>query len=158
MMAPIGPEYVPPYDNPPLRRYTGQVFMHAPQRMHLSEYQKSSIASRSLRPWSTRMKCISAPGRGARKCDVYCVMGEPSALRDSIRTKRPRSEIRGISFSIPIDAMCNGGTFAERSALPSFVQTTTVPVSATAKLQPVTPAVFWRTKYGRVFIRWLSAR
>ncbi len=48
--------------------------------------------------------------------------------------------------------------FADRSALPSFVQTTTMPVSATAKLQPVMPAVFSRTKYGRVFMRWLSAR
>ncbi len=82
------------------------------------------------------------PGRGARKCEVYCVIGEPSALRDSMRINTPRSAILGISFSIPIDAICSGGTFAERSALPSFVHTTTVPVSATAKLQPVIPAVF----------------
>ncbi len=89
---------------------------------------------------------------------MYCVIGEPSALRESMRMNTPRSEILGINFSIPIDAMCNGGTFADRSALPSFVHTTTVPVSATAKLQPVMPAVFSRTKYGRVFMRWLSAR
>src|SRR5579863_10490292 len=133
MIAPIGPEYVPPYDRPPLLRYTGHVFMHAPQRMHLSEYQKSSIASRSERPLSTRMKCISVPGRGARKCDVYCVIGEPSALRDSMRTNTPRSAIVGMIFSMPIDAICSGGTFADKSALPSFVHTTTVPVSATAK-------------------------
>ena len=42
---------------------------------------------------------------------------------------------------MPIDAICNFGTFADKSALPSFVQTTKVPVSATAKLQPVMPAV-----------------
>ena len=37
-------------------------------------------------------------------------------------------------FSMPIEAMCNFGTLADRSALPSLVQTTKVPVSATAKL------------------------
>src|SRR5215471_18978204 len=105
MITPIGPEYVAPYDRPPLRLYTGQVFMHAPQRMHLSEYQKSAIPRRSERPLSTITMCISVPVRGARKCDVICVIGEPSALRDSILTKTPRCSIRGISFSMPIDAM-----------------------------------------------------
>src|SRR6516162_9698237 len=55
--------------------------MQAPQRMHLSEYQKSGMPSRCVRPLSTKTMCSSAPGRGARKCEVYCVMGEPSALR-----------------------------------------------------------------------------
>ena len=59
---------------------------------------------------------------------------------------------------MPIEAMCSGGTFAPRSALPSLVQTTTVPVSATAKFAPVMPAVRLGRKYGRVCMRWLSAR
>ena len=44
-------------------------------------------------------------------------------------------------FSMPIEAICSFGTLADRSALPSLVQTTKVPVSATAKLQPVMPGV-----------------
>src|SRR6202165_4342418 len=105
MIAPIGPEYVKPYDKPPLRRYTGQVFMHAPQRMHFSEYQKSAMPRRSERPLSTRTMCISVPSRGRRKCDVSCVIGEPRALRDSIRTNTPRCSILGMIFSVPIEAM-----------------------------------------------------
>src|SRR5512133_462501 len=140
MMTPIGPEYVAPYDRPPLRRYTGQVFMQAPQRMHLSDVQKSAMPSRSERPLSTSTTCISPPARGTRKCDVICVMGEPSALRDSMRTNTPRCSIFGISFSMPMEAMCSFGTFALRSALPSLVHTTKLPVSATAKLAAVSPA------------------
>ena len=79
--------------------------MQAPQRMHFSEYQKSAMPSRSERPLSTSTMCISVPSRGARKCEVSCVIGEPSALRDSIRTKTPRCSIRGIIFSMPIEAM-----------------------------------------------------
>ena len=79
--------------------------MHAPQRMHLSEYQKSAMPKRSARPLSTSTICICVPARGARKCDVSCVIGEPSALRDNIRTNTPRSSIRGTIFSMPIDAM-----------------------------------------------------
>ena len=118
--------------------------MQAPQRMHFSEYQKSSMPRRSERPLSTSTTCISVPGRGARKCDVICVMGEPSALRDSMRTKTPRCSIFGSSFSMPIEAMCSDGTLAPRSALPSLVQTTKLPVSAIAKLAPVIPACAFR--------------
>ena len=46
---------------------------------------------------------------------------------------------------------------AERSALPSFVQTTTVPVSATAKLHPVIPASAEMIR-GRVASLCVSAR
>ena len=41
---------------------------------------------------------------------------------------------------MPIEAMCSFGRLTPRSALPSLVQTTTLPVSATAKLAPVMPA------------------
>ena len=46
----------------------------------------------------------------------------------------------GISFSIPMQAMCSFGSETPRSALPSLVQTTKPPVSAMAKLTPVRPA------------------
>ena len=114
--------------------------MQAPQRMHLSEVQKSSMPSRSERPLSTSTTCISVPGRGARKCEVICVIGEPSALRESMRMNTPRCSTLGISFSMPMEAMCSGGMLALRSALPSLVQTTKLPVSATAKFAPVMPA------------------
>jgi len=101
--------------------------------------------------------CISVPGRGPRKCEVYWVIGEPSAERDSRRMNTPRCSTRGMIFSMPIEWICSGGTLPERSALPSLVQVTTVPVSAMAKLQPVRPASALRIS-GRVVSRWLSAR
>src|SRR6516164_5624850 len=104
------------------------------------EHRKSGMPSRCVRPLSTKTICSSAPGRGARKCEVYCVMGEPSALRDSMRMNTPRCSIFGMIFSMPMQAMCNLGTLAERSALPSLVQTTKLPFSATAKFAPVIPA------------------
>ena len=79
--------------------------MQAPQRMHFSEVQKSLMPRRSERPLSTRTTCISGPGRGARKCEVICVIGEPSALRESMRTKTPRCSVRGMTFSMPTQAM-----------------------------------------------------
>ena len=53
--------------------------------------------------------------------------------------------------------MCSGGTLAERSAVPSLVQTTKAPVSATAKFAPVRPASALRIS-GRVASRWVRAR
>jgi hypothetical protein len=60
-------------------------------------------------------------------------MACPVALRASSRRKTGRSVIRGMTFSIPTHAMWIGGRCIPRSALPSFVQITTLPVSATAK-------------------------
>ena len=85
------------------------------------------------------------------------MIGEPSALRDNSRTNTARCSSRGMIFSMPIEAMCSFGTLAERSALPSLVQTTTPPVSATAKLQPVMPASAARIN-GRFASRCASAR
>ena len=71
--------------------------------------------------------------------------------------KTPRSRARGISFSMPMLAMWSGGTLAPMSALPSLVQTTNPPVSATAKLAPVMPASA-AMNFGRAFWRIASAR
>ena len=71
---------------------------------------------------------------------MYVVIGWPVALRASNRVKTARSIHRGISFSIPMQAMCSGGREMPISALPSFVHTTMPPVSATAKFTPVIPA------------------
>src|SRR5246127_1601452 len=113
--------------------------MHAPQRMHFSECQNSGIPSLRVRPLSTNTICSSPPFFGPVKCEEYCVSGEPTALRDNKRRKTPMSSTRGTSFSMPMLAMCNGGTAAPMSAFPSFVQTRNVPVSAMAKFPPVHP-------------------
>src|SRR6516225_9792338 len=87
--------------------------MQAPQRMHLSDVQNSAMPRRADRPLSTSTKCISPPSCGPRKCEVYCVTGEPSALRDNRRTNTARCSSRGMIFSIPIEAICSFGTLAE---------------------------------------------
>src|ERR1700721_2862546 len=156
-MTPIGPEYVAPYASPPLRRYTGQVFMQGPHRMHLSECQKSGIPSLRVRPLSTNTMCSSPPFLGPVKWEEYCVSGAPSALRARRRRKTPMSSTFGIIFSIPMLAMWSGGTEAPMSALPSFVQTMKVPVSAIAKLPPVMPAPAARN-LGRALLRMVSVR
>ena len=85
-------------------------------------------------------RCISCPGNGPWKCEVYWVMSRPSALRDSSRMNSGRSLWRGITFSIPMVATYSGGRVALMSALPSLVHTTMPPVSAIPKLTPVMPA------------------
>src|SRR5438445_11263381 len=112
-MTPMGPEYVAPYARPPLRRYTGQVFMQAPQRMHLSECQKSAMPSRRLRPLSTSTMCNSPPLLGPVKWEEYCVSGAPSPLRANSLRNTPKSSTRGMIFSMPMLAMCSGGTGCE---------------------------------------------
>ena len=84
--------------------------------------------------------CISPPGRGPWKCEVYAVIGCPVALRASIRRNTASSRGDGTSFSTPMQAMWIGGSAVPRSAFPSLVQTTTPPVEAMAKLTPVSPA------------------
>ena len=108
--------------------------------MQASERRKSGSASSALRPLSTSTMCSSPPGRGPWKCEVYAVIGWPVAERASSRRNTPRSAARGISFSMPMQAMCSVGSDMPRSALPSFVQTTKPPVSAMAKFTPVMPA------------------
>ena len=58
------------------------------------------------------------------------------------------SSIPATTLSIPKTAMCTGGSVSVRSALPSLVTITTVPVSAIAMLAPVMPTAalmnFWR--------------
>src|SRR5271168_4801392 len=81
--------------------------MQAPQRMHLSEVRNSSVPSRADRPLSTSTMCISPPARGPRKCEVYCVIGEPSALHDKRRMNTARCSSRGMIFSMPIEAICS---------------------------------------------------
>ena len=76
-------------------------------------------------------------------------MGEPSALRDSRRTNTARCSRRGMIFSMPIEAMCSVGTLADRSALPSLVQTTNAARLGDREIAPVMPGV-GRKDEGRV--------
>ena len=64
----------------------------------------------------------------------------PVAERARRRSSTPRSAARGSSFSMPTHTTWSGGSAIPRSALPSFVQITTPPVSARAKFAPVMPA------------------
>ena len=73
----------------------------------------------------------------------------------------PRSLARGMIFSMPMQAMWIGGRLVPMSALPSLVQTTTPPVSAMAKLTPVSPACaarnFWRRWPRAASVRYLGS-
>ena len=129
--------------------------MQAPHRIHFREVLKSEFPNLLLRPLSVRIICNSPPYLGPVKCEVYCVAGVPKALRDNNPMNTLRSRVRGIIFSIPILAMCKGGTEAPISAFPSLVQTTNVPVSATAKFAPVMPAPAFKN-LGRELLRMAS--
>ena len=78
-------------------------------------------------------------------------MACPVALLASRRIMTLRSIMRGTNFSIPIQAMCSGGSETPKSAFPSLVQTTIPPVSATAKLTPVIPASASRNRLRNSF-------
>jgi hypothetical protein len=65
------------------------------------------------------------------------VSAKPSALRDSRRMNTAKCSRRGMIFSMPIEAICSFGTLADKSALPSLVQTTTAPVSDWVATAPV---------------------
>jgi len=54
-----------------------------------------------------------------------------------------------MTFSIPTDAMWIGASAIPRSAFPSFVQTTNPPVSAMAKLIPVSVQSAARKRWRR---------
>jgi hypothetical protein len=131
--------------------------MQAAHRMHLSDGQNFFMPKREERPLSTRIMCISPFCRGVRKCDVYWVMELPVALRVSRRMKTARSSFLGMIFSSPTEQIRSSGTLPERSALPSLVTVTMAPVSATAKLAPVIPALALFIS-GRVFSRITCAR
>ena len=114
--------------------------MHAPQRMQLSDRGNRRSAGCGCGRCRPARCAARRRASGPWKCDEYVVIGWPVAERASSRRKTPRSCARGISFSMPMQAMCSFGSETPRSALPSFVQTTKPPVSAMAKLTPVMPA------------------
>ena len=63
--------------------------------------------------------------------------GCPVPERASRRVKTASASMSGITFSIPMMAICRSANEVPRSALPSLVQTASAPVEATAKLTPV---------------------
>ena len=63
----------------------------------------------------------------------------PVPLRGSMRSTATASSRDATSLSMPNSAMCIGGRVVVRSALPSFVTSTIVPVSAMAMLAPLMP-------------------
>src|SRR5438445_1264197 len=73
----------------------------------------------------------------------------PVPLRGSTRQTPTASSSDATSLSMPNTAMCTGGSVVVRSALPSLVTSTMVPVSAMAMFAPEMPTVasmnFWRS-------------
>ena len=63
----------------------------------------------------------------------------PSAERVSSESSGTTSRRFSTTFSMPVTAMCTGGTPVDIRPLPSFSTSSRVPVSATAKLTPETP-------------------
>ena len=63
----------------------------------------------------------------------------PVPLRGSMRSIATASSSEATTLSIPNSAMCTGGSVVVRSALPSLVTMTIVPVSAIAMLAPLMP-------------------
>ena len=82
---------------------------------------------------------------------VYEVIFWPVPLRASSFTIATASSIVGTIFSIPTTAMCTEGSVVARSALPSFVTSMSVPVSAISAFPPVMPMSasrkLWRSSF-----------
>ena len=65
----------------------------------------ADAAVRALFP-DAKVICSATPEvRGTRKCEVICVIGEPRALRESMRTNTPRCSVLGMIFSMPMLAI-----------------------------------------------------
>src|SRR2546425_440068 len=65
----------------------------------------------------------------------------PVPLRGSMRSTATASSSVATSLSMPNRAICTGGSVVVRSALPSLVTSTIVPVSAMAMFAPELPTV-----------------
>ena len=82
---------------------------------------------------------MSAERDGPVMSCVYAVIFWPVPLRARSFTIAIASSSVGTIFSMPTTAMCTGGTLVARSALPSFVTSRRVPVSAMSAFPPVIP-------------------
>src|SRR5439155_1524500 len=82
---------------------------------------------------------MSAERDGPVMSCVYAVIFWPVPLRARSFTLAIASSSVGTIFSMPTTAMCTGGTLVARSALPSFVTSRRVPVSAMSAFPPVIP-------------------
>ncbi len=114
--------------------------MHAPQRMQF-ERAAEVVARQQVAPAVVDQHDVQLAA-GPRAVEVRGVRRDRLAggERASSRRNTPRSAARGMSFSMPMQAMCMRRSETPRSALPSLVQTTKPPVSAMAKFTPVSPA------------------
>ena len=129
--------------------------MHAPHRMHLSEGQKPSMPRRSERPLSTSTTWI-APR--ARRAKVRRDLRDRRAERAAREHAHENAEVgkARISFSMPIEAMCSGGRFAEGRRCLRWCRR-----RSCRSRPPRSCAPFIRRRpsvIGRVCRRWLSAR
>ena len=84
---------------------------------------------------------------------TYDVIFWPVPERVRSGSSTARSARSATTRSIPMIAMCTGGSDEHMRPLPSFVTSTIVPVSATAKLTPVIPTGASRKR----LLRWSRA-
>lgn len=114
--------------------------MQAPHRIQFRLFRNSSSAEYRCGRCQREQRAAQSPDAGCENAMSTVELGCPVAERASRRRNTARSLRRGSKFLIPIQAICSGGRETPRSAFPSLVQTTKPPVSAIAKLTPVSPA------------------
>src|SRR5688572_1113508 len=134
--------------------------------MHESASRNRGSSRIAVRPLSMRTMCssfgpctpiwsvssMSADRDGPVMNCVYVLNFCPVALRARSFSTATASSSEGTIFSMPTSAMCTGGTLVARSAFPSFVTRTSVPVSAISTLPPVMPMSAFR-KLSRSWVR-----
>ena len=101
-----------------------------------------SSASTSVRPLSSSTRWNSRGPSSALTpvhSDVYGFIRSPVEERGSSCSITSRSRHSAITFSIPITVTSTSGSVVQKRPLPSDSTTHTAPVSATAKLAPLTP-------------------
>ena len=107
--------------------------------MQRSAWRPVASDSTSVRPLSSRMRwnaCGPSPGVTPVQIEVYGFIRSAVDERGSNWRKTSRSRQVGTSFSMPITVIRTSGRVRHIRPLPSDSRTTTVPVSATAKLAP----------------------
>ena len=110
--------------------------------MQCSAWRPTSSASTSVRPASSRTRwnsCGPSPSRTPVHSDVYGFIRSAVEERGSSWSMTSRSRHSGSTFSIPISVITTrAGSVVHMRPLPSDSTTPTVPVSAIAKLAPLT--------------------
>ena len=123
--------------------------MQAPQRIQRntslnSEPRTSERPLSTMTRWNSSGPSTCPSSLGPVSQVLYPVSLAPTALLASMVIRTSTSWNVGVIRSMPITAIWVLGNVVHIRALPSFVTRQTDPVSATAKLHPVTPTSAFR--------------